>query len=178
MAGRGKEARFASGAALLLIVIAITTIVMSSGPGAIGERTRRFILLGGPLLEVRFPSHGDSVPMGGLPVLVAFPHSGSVAIETFRCLLNEHDVTDQLTVGSNGAAGSLVGLVEGENRLRIEVFGRGWWASRYYEDARTIEIYVRPFPSIDRAEVAPRSRREPTHASLEPAGRTDDVRIA
>lgn len=177
MVGRGRRVRIASGAALLLLVIAITGIARVSGPGAIGERTRRFILLGGAMLEVRFPVHGDSVPMGGLPVLVAFPYSGSVAIETFRCVLNEQDVTDQLTVGRNGAAGTLVGLVEGENRLRIGVFGRGWWGERYYEDARTIEIHVRPFPSIDRAEVAPRQRGEPTHASLAPVRRTD-VRTA
>jgi len=111
----------------------------------------RFLLLGGPLLEFRAPEAGQLMPMGSVEVIVAFSSSDRVAPETFRCLLNDQDVTRHLTLGRNGAGGSLHGLLEGENRLRVEVFGRGWWPGRFLEDARELTFHVRPLPTLDRA---------------------------
>jgi len=74
-----------------------------------------------------------------------------VVSETFRCVLNGKDVTRLLTVGANGAAGAIFPLRVGENHLRIEVFGRGWWAGRLFEDRIDARFRSRPPPALDRA---------------------------
>jgi len=111
------------------------------------------------LLEVRAP-HGSAVlPMGGVEVLVGFREGAMVLPETFRCLLNNDDVTERLTLGENGAGGRLYGLVEGENRIRFEVFGQGWWPGRYFEDVREVILHITPLPNIDRA-LAPAGEKQ------------------
>ena len=80
-----------------------------------------------------------------------YPRAWGTAAETFRCFLNGRDVTEGLTRGANGAAGSLLGAIEGPNRLRVEVFGRPWWGGGWFEDAVEITFHVRPLPYFDRA---------------------------
>ncbi len=93
------------------------------------------------------------VPMGSIQVIIGFPAAERVVVETFRCLLNDQDVTQHLTLGRNGAGGSVQGLLEGENRLRVEIFGRGWWPGHFLEEVRELTFRVQPLPTLDRAEV-------------------------
>jgi hypothetical protein len=132
--------------------------VLLAGLAVLGEdpswaRTLRQLRFGGrPLLVVRAPDGSQVVPMGGIEVLVGFSDEERVLPGTFRCLLNNQDVTESLTLGSNGAGGQVYGLVEGENHLRFEVFGRAWWPGRYLEDALEVTVRVAPLPNIDRAQ--------------------------
>jgi hypothetical protein len=132
-----------------LVLVAVISAVLKDPDLRLAARQIRFG--GRPLLELRAPDGRQVVPLGGIEVLVGFSDEFRVLPETFRCLLNNEDVTDSLTLGSNGAGGSLYGLLEGENRLRVEVFGRGWWPGRYLEDTREVIIRVAPLPNIDRA---------------------------
>ncbi|MCZ6568671.1 MAG: hypothetical protein O7B23_00720 [Deltaproteobacteria bacterium] len=124
-----------------------------TGAGAGLGAAERWLLLGRPLLEFRAPKAGQVVPVGSIEVIIGFPAAERVVVETFRCLLNDQDVTQHLTLGRHGAGGSLQGLLEGENRLRVEIFGRGWWPGRFLEDARELTFRVQPLPTMDRAEV-------------------------
>jgi hypothetical protein len=76
-----------------------------------------------------------------------------------RCLLNGIDVTERLTLGGNGAAGSLWAQRDGPQTLRIEVFGQTWWQGAFYEDWAELSFEVRSNPSIDRARGSPRRPR-------------------
>jgi hypothetical protein len=60
----------------------------------------------------------------GLEVMVRFTGEGRVAPETFRILLNGADVTEGFITGENGSVGRLHGLLDGDNRVRAEVFGK------------------------------------------------------
>lgn len=82
---------------------------------------------GASLLELESPRVGDVVGNEGLEVVVRFPEVERVAPETFRVLLNDADVTDVFTTGENGAYGRLFALLDGENVLRVEVFGKPCW---------------------------------------------------
>jgi hypothetical protein len=83
--------------------------------------------LGSPLLQVENPRAGEVVGPAGLEVMVRFTDAGRVAPETFRVLLNGADVTESFTTGENGSVGRLHSLLDGENRVRAEVFGRSRW---------------------------------------------------
>ena len=111
---------------------------------------RAGFFLGRPLLDVHAPGAGGWRQVGGVRVLVRFSDEDRVAPETFRCLLNGRDVTDQLTVGANGVAGSVAPLLEGQNTLELQVFGRGWWGGRYYQDGARIRLDARPPIGLDR----------------------------
>ncbi len=115
------------------------------------EAARRWLYLGPPLMEVRTPEAGLELPVGAVEVLVAFPGGPRVAVETFECWLNGHDVTASLTLGRNGAAGSIVGLHEGDNQIRLRVFGRSWWGGDYFEEQRWLLVRVRPLAFLDMA---------------------------
>lgn len=123
-----------------------------TGAGAGLGAAERWLLLGRPLLEFRAPKAGQVVPVGRIEVSIGFPAAERVVVETFRCLLNDPEVTPQLTLGRNGAGGSLRGLLEGENRLRVEIFGRGGWPGRCLEDARELTFRVQSLPTMERAE--------------------------
>lgn len=118
--------------------------------------TERFVRFAGPLLRLENPPPQGSaepprvMPMGGVPILVRFQTSGRVLPDTFRCLLNGNDVTHLLTVGVNGVGGTVYPLREGENRLRVEVFGKTLWSSRYFQDTLELPINARPL-TLDRA---------------------------
>ena len=136
---------------LLTLLLAGGVGLAGMGHGSLSERARRLVFLGRPLVKVVRPTPGQQMPFGGVEVEVGFSGHGRVAVDTFRCLLNNRDVTHLLTLGSNGARGAILGLTEGENRIRIEVFGRGWWSARYFQDSRTVVFRVRPHPNLDRA---------------------------
>ncbi len=136
-----------------LLALGALAALALTGAGAGLRAVERWLLLGRPLLEFRAPRAGQLVPVGSIEVIVGFPAAERVVVETFRCLLNDQDVTQRLTLGRNGAGGSVQGLLEGENRLRVEIFGRGWWPGRFLEDARELTFRVQPLPTMDRAEV-------------------------
>jgi hypothetical protein len=112
----------------------------------------RFLRFSGPLLRLENPSasgvgspdSGVQMPMGGVPILVRFQGEGRVLPDTFRCLLNGEDVTHLLTVGVNGVAGTIYPLREGQNRLRVEVFGKTLWSGQYLQDSFELPIQARP----------------------------------
>jgi hypothetical protein len=107
------------------------------------------VFLGAPVLEVRSPSSSERYAPGAVQVLVAWSDAERIAPGTLRCLLNGRDVTHQLTVGSNGAAGRVFPVREGSNSLRLEVYARGLWAERYFEDHVDLDFQVRPAPRLD-----------------------------
>ncbi len=99
---------------------------------------------GPQLLAVQAPTQESRVGLGGIEVLVRFSQAHTQA-GTFRAILNGADVTDQLKVAKNGAHGSLQGLLEGPNELRLEVFGSGWWpADLHVEERHTLTVLYRP----------------------------------
>jgi len=105
---------------------------------------------GPALIEVASPAPGAEIGMGGFELLVRFP-SGRAVSETFRARLNGADVTDLLTTGENGSFGRLVGLLPGENVLRLEVFGRAPGSERlYFEQVREIHVRMLQPTDLDR----------------------------
>ena len=56
----------------------------------------------------------------GAELLVRFEPEGAVDLATVRVLLNGADVTAECLIASNGVHGELHGLLDGENRLRVE----------------------------------------------------------
>lgn len=127
-------------------------VLLWLGPeGELRGALSRTLLFGQPLLEIRSPAPGQAVAQGGVEIVVHFPAADRTASDTFRCLLNGRDVTPSLTTGENGAAGSVLGAIEGENHVRVEVFGRPWWGGPWLEDAREVRFRVRPLPTMDRA---------------------------
>lgn len=140
--------------ALVAATFAVPAVALGLAWGldpGLGREGLRVALFGGPLLELRSPAGGQILPQGGVDVLVRFPDAERVAHETFRCLLNGRDVTRELTRGENGAVGSLIGVRDGENLLRVEVFGRSVWLSRFLEDSVEVTFRVRPLATMDRA---------------------------
>lgn len=101
--------------------------------------------------EVVEPEPGAVVGVEGVEVMVRFPSEDRIAVETFRVLLNGADATEELTTGANGAYGRLYGLLDGENVLRFEAFGRRWWLPRMLlEEAREVHFLVRLPQTLDR----------------------------
>jgi len=128
-------------------------------PGPVHRRSRGWIgvLLGLAavlsVLTITTPTHltvdtpipGERIGAGGVTLLVRFDPAGGTAHATFRATLNGADVTDRLTVAENGAHGTLHGLLEGENILRLEVFGSGPWPGRWLvEQSRELRLRFRP----------------------------------
>ena len=107
------------------------------------------------LIEVVAPDPGARVGIDGIELFVRFPGSnplGDLALsETFRALLNGADVTGSLTTGENGAYGRISGLLEGDNVLRLEIFGRTpWRPGSFFEQAREVHLRMRPPADLDR----------------------------
>ena len=96
------------------------------------------------LLRVLSPRQGTVVGDAGVEVMVRYPREDRVEPGTLRVLLNGADATRDLTSGRNGAYGRLHGLLDGENVLRVEVFGRRWWLpGLLVEEAREVRFLVR-----------------------------------
>jgi hypothetical protein len=111
----------------------------------------RFAYMGPPLMRVQTPWEALEVPVGAVDVLIEFPDRERIAVETFECQLNGLDVTESLTIGRNGAAGEIVGLREGDNRIRVRVFGKSYWSDRFIDEERVFVVRVRPIPFLDLA---------------------------
>ena len=136
----------------LIALFAVTSILLAAGLGwAFRVELERFAYLGPPLMRVDAPVHGLEVPVGSVDVAIEFAGGERVLIETFQCLLNGSDVTDSLTVGRNGAVGAIVGLREGDNRIRLRVFGRSLWTGSFVDEEHDFVVRVRALPFLDLA---------------------------
>jgi hypothetical protein len=124
----------------------LVAAAVSLGLGGLG------LAAAGPaLLRVVEPQQGTVVGATGVEVMVQFPEEGRVAPETLRVLLNGTDMTGELTTAGNGAYGRLYALLDGENVLRFEVFGRRWWLPGVLmEEAREVRFLVRHPQDLDR----------------------------
>jgi hypothetical protein len=111
----------------------------------------RFAYVGPPLMRVQTPWEELEIAVGAVDVLIEFPDRERVAVETFECELNGLDVTQSLTIGKNGAVGEIVGLREGDNRIRLRVFGKSFWSDRFIDEERIFVVRVRPIPFLDLA---------------------------
>ena len=101
------------------------------------------------LMQVVSPEPGATIGLEGIELLVQFP-ADHAAAETFRALLNGADVTDLLTTGENGCYGKLLGLLPGDNLLRLEVFGRVPWSEdQLFEQSREVRVRMRPPQNLD-----------------------------
>lgn len=132
-------------------LFAVTSVALAALLAAwvFQEELVRFAYLGPPLMRVEVPE--AEVEVGAVDLLIQFPAGERVVVETFQCLLNGLDVTESLTVGRNGAVGAIVGLREGENRIRVRVFGRSLWSGRFIDEQRDFVVRVRPLPFLDLA---------------------------
>jgi len=141
----------------MLCATAAASVLVLAGLGSCidGAALTRRVWLGGGLIELKHPASGVRVPHGGLAVLVAFPDQDRVLPDTFRCVLNGRDLTRELARDREGATGSLSPLREGSNRLRVEIFGRGLWGDRFYQDVVEVEFEVPPLYTLDRAALPP-----------------------
>jgi hypothetical protein len=146
---RGRGVLFGILTAVSVTGATLSWVLVQRG-GAPAGAFRAALFVGRPLLELRAPAPDAEVPIGGVDVLVRF-RDADVLPATFRCWLNGVDVTDQLTLGQNGAGGAVAPLREGENALRVEVFGRGWLVGRYYLDEAELRLHVRPPLHLDQA---------------------------
>lgn len=100
--------------------------------------------LGPGLIEITDPASDATVPHAALEVVVRFPHHDRTRSETFQVLLNGADVTQSFVAAENGAYGRLFLLVDGENVLRVAVFGRAWWGGeRLVEHVEELHFTVR-----------------------------------
>lgn len=142
--------------ALVTGALASAAAVWMAGPGDLEQRTRRLAFIGAPLFEVRVASRPEAMlRTGAVEVFVGFAPGERVAWDTFRAELNGRDVTDELTLGRNGAHGKLLGLTEGANRLTLQIFGRSWWGGRFIEDQQVLTLRVAGHPDLDRAHLPP-----------------------
>lgn len=139
MRNRGRPARIGRVARRLCAALALAAVALAPS-----------LPPNGPvLLDVRSPEPGATVGLRGVELLVRFPRDA--AAETFRASLNGADVTDLLTTGDNGTYGRLLGLLPGENVLRLEVFGRLPWSRHHlYEQSRELRLRMRPPVDLDR----------------------------
>jgi hypothetical protein len=146
-----KRLRLFGVVALVTGGLLIGAALALAGPGGAVERARRLVYVGGPLLVQLQRLPPGELTAGSVEILIGFAPGNRVAADTFRCLLNGRDVTGELTLGRNGAVGTLRGLTEGPNRIRLEIFGRSWWADRFVEDHSELLVPVAGRPAIDRA---------------------------
>ena len=105
--------------------------------------------LGPPIIEITSPAAGEVLGNQQLEVFLLFPEPERTAAGTLRVLLNGADVTGSFETARNGAYGSVVHLVDGENVLRAEVFGRPWWPSDELVE-QSAEVRFRVRRPIDR----------------------------
>jgi len=100
--------------------------------------------LGPSLLEISGPDPNATLPNEAIEVFVHFPHADRTRHETLEVRLNGADVTDAFDTAGNGAYGSVVLVVDGENELRVGVFGRSWWpGGRLVEHREVVRFRIR-----------------------------------
>jgi hypothetical protein len=104
-----------------------------------------------PAIALHAPAAGARVGVEGLELLARFEPAGRVEPATVRVLLNGADVTAACVTASNGIHGRLHGLLEGENRVRVEAFVRARWpAGLLVAQAREVRVWFRPPLGFDR----------------------------
>jgi hypothetical protein len=107
------------------------------------------LAIGRPAIEVQSPRAGDRIGVEGLELLARFPPERGVEPSTVRVLLNGADVTAGCVAGRNGVHGRLYGLLDGENRLRVEAFARGP-AGLWIQESRDVRVHYRRPVGFDR----------------------------
>jgi hypothetical protein len=105
--------------------------------------------IGRPPIEVQSPRPGEAIGVQGLELLARFAPGRGVEPATVRVLLNGADVTPACVAGRNGVHGLLHGLLEGENRLRVEAFARAP-GGLLVERSREVRVFFRPPLGFDR----------------------------
>jgi len=135
---------------LFVRLFAVIGVLLAAGWWFRAELTH-FAYVGPSLMRLQNPEDHSEVPIGAVDVQIEFPDRDRVAVETFECSLNGLDVTDSLTVGRNGAVGEIVGLREGENRIRVRVFGKSFWGDRFVDEEQVVVVRVRAAPFLDLA---------------------------
>ena len=131
-------------------LFAVIGVLFAAAAWFRGELTH-FAYVGPSLMRVQNPVDLSEVPIGAVDLEIEFPDRDRVAVETFECLLNGLDVTEGLTVGRNGAVGEIVGLREGENRIRVRVFGKSFWGDRFVDEEHEFIVRVRGAAFLDLA---------------------------
>jgi hypothetical protein len=106
-------------------------------------------VFGRPVILIETPRTGDEVGVAGARLLVRFEPDDAVDPATVRILLNGADVTAACTVATNGISGELRGLLEGENRVRVEARVRRP-GGVLREESREVRVRFRPPPAFDR----------------------------
>jgi hypothetical protein len=106
-------------------------------------------VFGRPAILIETPRTGDEVGIGGARLLVRFEPDGVVDPATVRVLLNGADVTADCTVAENGVIGELHGLLDGENRVRVEARVRRP-GGVLRDESREVQVRFRPPPAFDR----------------------------
>ena len=114
--------------------LAVTFLVGALGLG---------LLVGPRLMDFEPPP--EDIGHGGLPLLVRFAPDGRVSSATFRVSLNGADVTERLFIAQNGAEGTLVGFLEGENVIELSIYGESWFPRGVWvPETRTFMVRFRP----------------------------------
>jgi hypothetical protein len=106
-------------------------------------------VFGRPAILIETPRTGEEVGVAGAQLLVRFEPDGVVDPASVRILLNGADVTAECTVAANGVSGELHGLLDGENRLRVEARVRRPGGIER-EESREVRVRFRPPPAFDR----------------------------
>ncbi|MCH2171252.1 hypothetical protein MK489_10760 [Myxococcota bacterium] len=103
------------------------------------------------LFWVVYPVEDQRIGLGGVEVLVRFAPGREIDFDSFRVFLNQADVTRHFTLGTNGAHGFLVALLDGVNWLQFELRGnRGGFPSVELLDSRKLRLRMRPQVNLDR----------------------------
>jgi len=108
-----------------------------------------WVAIGRSAIEMQSPRAGARVGVSGLELLARFAPDRGVEPATVRVLLNGADVTAGCVAGRNGVHGRFHGLLEGENRLRVEAFARGP-AGLWIQEAREVRVHYRGPVGFDR----------------------------
>jgi hypothetical protein len=106
-------------------------------------------VFGRPAIRIELPEAGQDVGVRGAELLVRFEPEGAVDLATVRVLLNGADVTAECLIASNGVHGELHGLLDGENRLRVEARVRRPGGLER-DEAREVLVRFRPPQDFDR----------------------------
>lgn len=106
-------------------------------------------VFGRPAILIETPRPGDEIGVGGARLFVRFEPDGAVDPATVRILLNGADVTRECLVAGNGVSGDLHGLLDGENRVRVEARVRRP-GGVFRDESREVRVRFRPPPAFDR----------------------------
>jgi hypothetical protein len=125
-----------------------TALALGLG-AALGVGGSLWVVFGQPAIRIEAPRPGQDVGVRGAELLVRFEPQGAVDLATVRILLNGADVTAECLIAENGVHGAFHGLLDGENRLRVEARVRrpGGYVR---EEVRETRVRFRPPADFDR----------------------------